>query len=148
MEKIDQTFMHITISLVRVARAYRAAADRLAADFNLSQASAWPVIMIGRAGNGVRPGVIAERLSLEPPSLVRIIDQLIDAGLVERREDANDRRAKLLYLTADGRKCARQLEKALIPFRRKLFHNVSKDDIAACQRVLDSLASTMASATQ
>ena len=147
MEEFDQTLMHVTTSLVRVARAYRAAGDKLAADFNLSQASAWPVIMIGRADGGVRPGVIAERLSLEPPSLVRIIDQLVSAGLVERREDANDRRAKLLYLTADGCKCAQQLEKALIPFRQKLFLKVDKEDILACQRVLDALASAMASTT-
>lgn len=147
MDEFDHTLMAITMSLTRVARAYRAAADTLAADFNLSQASAWPVIMISRMGDGVRPGVIAERLHIEPPSLVRIIDHLIDAGLLERREDANDRRAKLLFLTAEGRKRAQQLEAALIPFRRQLFSQIDKNDIAAIKRVLDALGSAIESST-
>ena len=139
MKEFDQTLMQVTMSLTKVARAYKAAADKMAADFKLSQASAWPVVMIGRLGDGVRPGALADRLDIEPSSLVRIIDQLIDAGLVERRDDANDRRAKLLYLTAEGRDRSQQLERALIPFRRNLFQGIDKDDIAACTRVFDAL---------
>jgi len=71
-------------------------------------------------------------------SLVRVIDQLIEAGLVERHDDASDRRAKNLHLTAKGRQCATGLEKALIPFRRKLFENIDKSDIAACVRLTDN----------
>lgn len=139
MKNRDQNLMHLTLSLTRLARAYKSAADKLAADFGLSQASAWPVLTIARMGGGVRPGTLAERLAIEPPSLVRIIDQLLDAGLLERRDDANDRRAKLLYLTAEGKQRAQQLEKALIPFRRKLFNQIDETDLDACMRVFDAL---------
>src|SRR4051812_9866863 len=113
MEPLDHTLMNLAMSLTRTARAYRSVADRLASNYGLSQATAWPVIMISRLGDGVRPGAVAEALGLEPSSLVRVIDQLIDAGLVARHEDASDRRAKTLHLTAEGRRRAAQLEKAL-----------------------------------
>jgi MarR family transcriptional regulator for hemolysin len=139
MQNFDQTLMGLTMALTQVARAYKSAADKMAGDFDLSQATAWPIVMIGRLGDGVRPGAVADALGLEPPSLVRVIDQLIDAGLVERHDDASDRRAKTLHLTATGRQCATRLEKALIPFRRKLFENLDKSDIEACAHVLETL---------
>jgi MarR family transcriptional regulator for hemolysin len=139
MKEFDQTLMQLTMALTKTARVYKAAADKMAADFGLSQASAWPVVMIGRMGDGIRPSALAERLDIEHSSLVRIIDQLIDVGLIERRNDDNDRRAKLLYLTGEGRRRSQELEQALIPFRRNLFKGIAKDDIAACKRVLDVL---------
>lgn len=139
MQTFDQTLMGLTMTLTHVARAYKSAADKMAGDFDLSHATAWPIVMIGRLGDGVRPGAVADALGLEPPSLVRVIDQVVDAGLVERHDDASDRRAKTLHLTAKGRQCATRLEKALIPFRRNLFESIDKSDIAACARVLAAL---------
>jgi MarR family transcriptional regulator for hemolysin len=135
----DHTLMTLTMSLVHVSRTYKSAADKLVANFGLSLASAWPVVMIGRLGDGVRPGEVADALGLEPSSLVRVIDQLISAQLVERFDDAHDRRAKTLHLTAKGRQCAAKLEKALVPFRRTLFAEIDRTDIEACIRVLDGL---------
>lgn len=143
MPTSDQTLMRLTMLLNRAARAYKAAADRMAADFGLSQAASWPVIMLGRLGP-VRPGVLAEAVQVEASSLVRLVDQLVDAGLVERAEDENDRRARTLKLTAEGRKRADQLENALLPFRRNLFRGLPAADIDACIRVLDSLCGAVA----
>lgn len=131
--------MALTMTLTQVTRAYKSAADRMAGDYELSQATAWPVIMIGRLGDGVRPGMVAEALGLEPSSLVRLIDHLVDAGLVKRSEDSNDRRARTLHLTADGRRRAAQLEKGLAALRRSLFRGVDRSDIETCLKVLDSL---------
>jgi MarR family transcriptional regulator for hemolysin len=146
MRTSDEQLMSLTMSLTHVARAYKAAADKMAASFGLSHATAWPIVMIGRLGDGVRPGAVADALGLEPPSLVRVIDQLVESGLIERQEDPADRRAKTLRLSAKGRVCAGGLEKALIPFRRQLFDGVDPADIAACARVLSGLDATLAAA--
>ncbi|MBS1186185.1 MAG: MarR family transcriptional regulator [Burkholderiaceae bacterium] len=139
MSELDKIQMHVTMSLTQVARAYTYAADKLASNFGLSQATAWPAVMIGRIGDGARPGVVADFLGLEPSSLVRVMDQLTESGLVERREDPNDRRAKILRLTSEGKKRVAQIEQALIPFRRGLLKGVSIADLEACQRVLNAL---------
>ncbi|HEY8606035.1 MAG TPA: MarR family transcriptional regulator [Noviherbaspirillum sp.] len=144
MRTPDRTLMQLTMLLTQASRAYKAAADRLAAGYGLSQAAAWPVIMIGRLGNGVRPGVLADAIGLEPSSLVRLIDQLIASGLVQRTEDETDRRARVLSLTDEGRMRADELEKALLPFRRNLFRGVAASDLDACIRVLDTLCAAVA----
>ena len=70
-----------------------------------------PVLTIARAGNGMRQGVLAEELGVEGPSLVRILDQLCLGGLVERRDDPTDKRAKTLHLTAEGQALAAVIER-------------------------------------
>ena len=140
----DHTLMKLTSSLAHVARTYRAAVDKVAAEYGLSQATGLPVLMLGRAGDGVRCGVLAETLGVEAPSLVRVTDHLIESGLVERREDALDRRAKTLHLTDEGKRRAAQLEVALVPFRRQLFDGIPEADVDTCLRVFSKLNAAVA----
>jgi MarR family transcriptional regulator for hemolysin len=140
MDAFDQTLIQLTAALTHASRAYKSMADKVASEYSLSQATALPVLILGRLGHeGVRPGVLADALGLEPSSLVRVVDLLIDSGLIERRADPQDRRARILQLTAEGRTRAAQMEEALIPFRRSVFEGVSPEDIAACLRVLTSI---------
>ena len=120
-------------------RGYRAAADKAVVHIGLSQAMAWPLVMAGRLGSGVRPGVLAEVLAVEGPSLVRQLDQLVDAGLIDRREDAVDRRAKTIHLTPAGNRARAKIEAALDTLRETLFEGVNDDDMAACLRVFEVL---------
>ncbi len=137
MNTFDQTLIQLTATMTHAARAYKSMADKVASEYSLSQATALPVLILGRLGqDGVRPGVLAEALGLEASSLVRVIDLLIDSGLIERREDPQDRRAKILKLTEDGTARAAQMEAALLPFRRGVFDGLDPADIAACLRVL------------
>jgi len=95
--------------------------------------------MIGRQGSGVRPGMLAEALAIEGASLVRQLDQLEAAGLVERRDHPTDRRAKTLRLTPAGHRARAKIEEALDRLRTELFAGVSDADVAACLRVFDAL---------
>ena len=135
----DSQLMATTAHLMVLSRAYRGAADKALVDYGLSQATAWPVILAGRLGDGVRQGALAEALGVEGPSLVRVLDQLVAAGLMERREDAHDRRAKTLHLTDAGHALRAQVEDVLVELRRRLFNGVSETDLQACLRVFDAL---------
>jgi MarR family transcriptional regulator for hemolysin len=46
---------------------------------------------------------LADMLDLQPITLTRLVDRLCTSGLIERRADPDDRRAKRLYLTARAR---------------------------------------------
>ena len=98
----DRSLMELMITMTQVSRAYKAVCDRLASRFGLTQAIAWPIVAISRLGDGVRPGVIAEAVGIEPSSVVRLVDQLVAAGLIERREESRiiDRRGCGLRLPA------------------------------------------------
>ena len=122
-----------------LARAYKAAADKAVSHIGLSQAMAWPLVMIGRQGDGVRPGVLADVLAVEGASLVRQLDQLVASGLVERREDPIDRRAKTLHLTAAGEAARTQIEATLVTMRDEVFEGIADADVEACLRVFAAL---------
>lgn len=143
MKPADSLRMSVSTALVVVTRAMKQEADAALAGFNLSHSAAWPLVMIGRLGEGTRQGAVAEAVGIEGPSLVRLIDQLCAAGLVERKDDANDRRAKTLYLTKEGRLLRDDIEASLIQWRKRLFHGVSVDDLEACMRVFGSVADAL-----
>jgi len=81
-----------------------------------------------------------------------VLDQLVSAGLMERREDPHDRRARTLHLTPDGQALRERVEAVLVTLRRRLFKDVSDTDLEACLRVFDTLKTTLgrqaASATE
>ncbi|MDQ8031204.1 MAG: MarR family transcriptional regulator [Bordetella sp.] len=139
----DSRLMAMTANLMVLSRAYRSAADKALADFGMSQATAWPVILTGRLGDGVRQGALAEALGVEGPSLVRVLDQLVAAGMIERREDPQDRRAKTIHLTETGQVLRERVESVLVRLRRQLFDGASDADIEVCLRVFDSLKTAL-----
>lgn len=127
----ERTF---TGSLLRLARIYRREVNRALAEHDLSDARALPVLHIARSGGGMRQGHLAEELGVEGPSLVRILDQLCAAGLVERRDDPKDGRAKTLHLTPEGDALAVIVEGAVQTLRTRLLVGVSAEDLAATVR--------------
>jgi MarR family transcriptional regulator for hemolysin len=52
---------------------------------------------------GLKQSDLAEDLDIQPITLTRLVDRLCDNGLIERRPDPTDRRAKRLYLTPAAR---------------------------------------------
>ncbi len=139
----DRSLMELMITMTQVSRAYKAACDKVSAQFGLTQAVAWPIVAISRLGDGVRPGVIAEAVGIEASSVVRLIDLLAGSGLIERRDDEHDRRAKLLYLTDEGRKKVKQIENALIPLRRQLLEGLSDEALDTCMHVFKTLGASI-----
>jgi MarR family transcriptional regulator, transcriptional regulator for hemolysin len=126
--------------LAKTARLYRRAIDCALEAYGLSDATALPVVYIGRLGDGVRQGALAEELGIEGPSLVRLIDLLTASGLVERREDPGDRRAKTLHLTATGEALRQKIEAVLTELRGRLFAKVPPEDAQACLRVFERMS--------
>lgn len=135
--------MEMMITMTQVSRAYTAVCNKLASRFGLTQAIAWPIVAISRLGDGIRPGVIADAVGIEPSSVVRLIDQLVASGLLERREDANDRRAKLLFLTEKGRGKVKEIEMALVPLRRRLLQGLTDTELDTCMHVFRTLGKSI-----
>ena len=89
-------------SLNDVARMLRTYADQKAGQFGITRAQ-WVVLVRLDRFEGLKQSEPAEMLDLQPITLTRLLDRLADNGLIERRADPNDRRAKLLYLTPSAR---------------------------------------------
>jgi len=81
-----------------VARLLRTYSDQRARELGTTRAQ-WAVLSRLQRCEGVNQSELAEALDLAPITLGRLVDKLTLAGLVERRNDATDRRAHRLYLT-------------------------------------------------
>jgi MarR family transcriptional regulator for hemolysin len=81
-----------------VARLLRTYSDQRAREVNMTRAQ-WAVLVRLQRFEGVNQSELAEMLDLQPITLARLIDKLCGIGLVERRDDAKDRRANRLFLT-------------------------------------------------
>ncbi len=91
-----------------VARLLRRYADHEAGRFGMTRAK-WAVLARLDRFEGLKQTELAEMLDLQPISLTRLLDGLADNGLIERRPDPDDRRAKRLFLTPAARPLLAQL---------------------------------------
>lgn len=128
-----------THSLLLAGRQWRRLADAAAEAHGISEAKALPLVLIGRMAGEPRQTALAEAVGIEGPSLVRLLDQLCAAGLVQRREDATDRRAKVLSLTPAGRAVVARIEADLERLREEVFGDVSAADLEAGLRVFRAI---------
>jgi len=92
----------LAFSINDVARLLRTFADHSAARFGMTRAK-WAVLARLDRFEGLKQAELAEMLDLQPISLTRLLDGLAEGGLIERRPDPDDRRAKRLYLTPGAR---------------------------------------------
>ena len=143
----EEALLKFTRSMGFCNARYAPIADRAVAHLGLSEASAWPLVAVSRYGDGLRQGVIADILGIKAPSLTRPLDYLEGEGLIERRDDPVDGRAKTLHLTPKGRQLTVQIEAALATLRHHLFEKASDADVEACLRVFSALEDRMGRVT-
>jgi MarR family transcriptional regulator for hemolysin len=93
-----------------VARLLRTYADQRAAAYGITRAQ-WAVMARLDRSEGLKQTELAELLDLQPITLTRLLDRLSDSGLIERRGDPEDRRAKRLFLTAAARPLLEHLDR-------------------------------------
>jgi DNA-binding MarR family transcriptional regulator len=96
----------------------------------------WIVLFRLREQEGLSQVDLADVLELQPISLVRLLDRLVEHGLVERRSDPRDRRANRLFLTAAGRQLADDLDSLRNAIATDVFQDVPE---AALETSLQTL---------
>jgi len=121
--------------LSRAARQWRRAADLGLRPFDLTDATWLPLVHIARAAAPPRQKDLAASMSVDGSSVVRLLDNLEAAGLIQRRE-GEDRRAKIISLTPRGRAIADKVETVARRIRSDALAGLSDRDIETTVRVL------------
>ena len=129
------------IHLFRAAHLWRREANKVLAESGFSSSVISPLMLLNELGDGMRQRELAEEMGVEGPSLVRLLDSLEAAKLVERREAPDDRRAKTLHLTEEGRDLLARVNAALNDVRRRLLQGASAPEIAGAVRVMAAIES-------
>ena len=123
---------------------WRRAADRALSDMNVSASIGWALVQVGRLGDDVRQTDLASELDVTQASLVRSIDQMTAAGLVERQRDPQDARVSRIRLTDHGRALVTTIEAKFAGLRAAMLDGISDDDLATAFRVAERLGARFA----
>jgi len=83
---------------------------------------------------------VARRMGVDRTSMVALIDDLENKGLVERRQDPDDRRKNVVALTEVGQTTLRQATAATRKAERRFLGSLSDDDSAALRKALQVIA--------
>ncbi|MEU3486356.1 MarR family winged helix-turn-helix transcriptional regulator [Streptomyces massasporeus] len=124
-----------------LTRAERLAARRLQGVLEGEGCSldAWRVLASLSDGEGHHMTGLAEAAFLPPPTLTKLVDQLVDQNLVHRRVDPFDRRRILAHLTPRGQEYWQRVDQAVRASRPSL--GEGDDDLL--RSLLDRLAATL-----
>ncbi|MCW9044482.1 MAG: MarR family transcriptional regulator [Pseudopelagicola sp.] len=129
-------------SLAASSRMWRRYLDLQFRDLDLSQAR-WGVLFELSRTETVTQVELARSLGIEAATLVRLLDGLEGAGLIERRPSTEDRRAKTLHLTEAARPLIVRMEEISAASRAEILEGISEQDLRIATNVLSRIAARL-----
>ena len=97
------------------------------------------------ASEGQSQQALAERLAVPASRMVALVDRLEEAGLVERRPSAEDRRIRELHLTKQGRGALERAGKIAIDYETQLCAGINRQER---EQLIDLLQKLQVSQTE
>jgi DNA-binding MarR family transcriptional regulator len=99
----------------------------------------WFILARLRQDGPLRQVELTEPALEDAPNVSRLVESLVEAGLVERHADPGDRRSRVLSLSADGTTLADELHERSVMERRRVFNGFSSADLKTLTETLDRL---------
>lgn len=128
----------------RAARLWRRAVDVRLQAYGLTEATWLPLLHLSRAAAPMRQKDLAASLGLDGSTVARLLDNLQGAGLVERREDEGDRRAKTIHLTAAAGELVARVEAISRDVRLATIRDIPDADIERAAAILERICEALA----
>ncbi|PWE53546.1 MarR family transcriptional regulator [Metarhizobium album] len=94
---------------------------------------------------GMNQRELAERLELETPTVVRLLDTMEAQGFVERRSSDTDRRAKEVHLTGFGRQTAEEVDSVAGALILRLVAGIPEEDLLTASAVIRTMQANLQS---
>jgi MarR family transcriptional regulator for hemolysin len=118
--------------------AHRSVHDELDRRLHEHGASLWNWVLLREAANadGASQRQLAALMRIEPPTLVRQLDKLVEEGLVERRPDPEDRRVLRVAVTDAGHARLAELHDVVHEVDAELRGILTKRDAEVLARAL------------
>jgi len=128
--------------LARVARQWRTLLDARFRGLGLTQAR-WRTLIELSINGPVTQRDLAAVLGVEGPTVVRLLDGLETKGLIERRVNPHDRRAKRVSLTKAAAPILEEIRGIADETRKEILADIPPDDLAVAHQVLTMIAERM-----
>jgi MarR family transcriptional regulator for hemolysin len=127
-----------------VARRWRTRLDERLKDLNMSQARWVALYWLGQHPEGISQAALADLSAVEPPTLLRVVDQLEQQGLIERRPEPNDRRIKRLCLTEAAIPVVEAIGVIAEDMRQEVMGDITLDEFHNAMSVLRRIRTRLA----
>lgn len=122
-----------------VTRHWRQRLDQTIESSGLTEATWRPLFHLHLLGDGTRQKDLAESLGIKGPSIVRLLEALLTKGLIRREEDEEDRRAKQLFLTHEGRALVNEIHAIILDQETNLLSQFNDDEISNIMSFIERL---------
>lgn len=133
------TTSHIGVLQAHAYRVLKTHTNAHLAPYDLKSME-WAILgMLFAQSEGLRHAEIAEALGVKKPFVTRMIAQLSTKCLVTTSVDKNDKRARVVLLTTEGKKIVPTIEGKIRRQMRGLVEGVSARDLIGYMRVLEAI---------
>ncbi len=116
--------------------------SRLAAQHGLTQAEFRCLRLFGME-ESLNNKKIAERMGLSPSRLTRIIDGLVEKGLIQREINNADRRNMRVFLSANGIDIVQQLNKTYVDIHKEILCDIDESQHQPLLNAMTNLLSAV-----
>lgn len=123
-------------------RKLRAVFDKIVRERNMTLPRARVFFTLNKK-DGINQRELAERLELETPTLVRILDAMEGQGFVQRRVAGSDRRAKEIYITETGKVVASEIDDIAVKVRAQVIAGIPENDLKTTLEVIRAMQANL-----
>lgn len=132
------SFKSLGLQVHLLSRQWRFLLDKQLACNSLTQASGIALVYISD-NQGISQTELARLLGVETPSLVPVLDQLEQQGLIERRPSLQDRRQKALHLLPAATDLVSQIDRKRRALQQELLAGLSEAQQQQFPLMLDAV---------
>ncbi|MCB1646617.1 MAG: MarR family transcriptional regulator [Pseudomonadales bacterium] len=136
---LDDKRTAFLLQLFLARNRYRFAMDDVFRPMGVTDATWRTLFYLEQQGNGIQQKDLAHVMGIERPSLVRLLDQLEQKQLIERKPSPVDRRGKTVHLTAAAHELLSELHDAAGQVRARILHNINNEELDICISVFSRM---------
>ena len=125
----DDVYFRTTRAIVVAARRWRKIANDRVKSLGQTMARWETLFLVAFSGDELTQGELARLISVEGPTMVRMLDTLAQDGLIERHQSEADRRVTVNKVTPKGKKVIREIMSVTNGLRTELLHNIDPDKL-------------------
>lgn len=135
----DDTYYKTTRAIIVAGRNWRKIANERIKGLGQTMARWETLFLVAYSDDELTQGELARLISVEGPTMVRMLDVLSKDGLIERRQSKTDRRVTTNRITPKGRRVIKEIMSITNQLRADLLSGIDPEELAVCVRVLSQI---------
>lgn len=136
---VNDTYFNATRSIVVAARRWRKLANERVKTIGQTMARWETLFLVAFSGEELTQSELARLISVEGPTMVRMLDVLARDGLIERSQSEHDRRVTINRITPAGLDVIAQIMGIVNALRSEMLNEIEPERLDICIDVLNQI---------